>query len=66
MLYAVDTNILLRSAEPNHPMHAETLAVLSSLRSGGHSLCVFPQHVIEFWNVATWPAEKNRLNLNES
>lgn len=64
MLYAADTNILLRSAEPNHPMHAETLAALSSLRSGGHSLCVFPQHVIEFWNVATRPAEKNGLGFS--
>jgi predicted nucleic acid-binding protein len=64
MLYAVDTNILLRSAEPNHPMHAETLAALSSLRTSGHSLCVFPQHVIEFWNVATRPAEKNGLGFS--
>jgi predicted nucleic acid-binding protein len=63
MLYVVDTKILLRSVEPNHPMHQETLAALALLRSGGHSLCVFPQQIIEFWHVATRPADKNGLGF---
>lgn len=64
MLYAADTNILLRSAEPKHPMHAETLTALSAIRADGDSLCIFPQNIIEFWNVATRPAEKNGLGFS--
>lgn len=64
MLYAADTNILLRSVEPNHPMHQETLAALALLKSSGHSLCIFPQQIIEFWHVATRPADKNGLGFN--
>lgn len=33
MLYLADTNILLRMAEPGHPMHAETLAGLAMLKT---------------------------------
>ena len=63
MLYAADTNILLRSVEPSHPMHQETLAALALLSGGSHSLCIFPQQIIEFWNVITRPADKNGLGF---
>lgn len=63
MLYAADTNILLRIAEPGHTMHVETLRALAVLRSGGDMICTFPQNVIEFWNVATRPVDKNGLGL---
>jgi hypothetical protein len=55
MLYQADTNILLRIAEPAHPMHAETLNALAALRTTGASVSIIPQNVIEFWNVATRP-----------
>jgi predicted nucleic acid-binding protein len=63
MLYQADTNILLRIAEPAHPMHAETLGALAVLRATGASVSIIPQNVIEFWNVATRPAEKNGLGF---
>jgi len=61
MLYLADTNIFLRLAEPNHPMHAETRSAINALTAKGDSVCVVPQNVIEFWNVATRPADKNGL-----
>src|SRR5215510_283715 len=63
MLYQADTNILLRIAEPAHPLHAETLNALAALRTTGASVSIIPQNVIEFWNVATRPAEKNGLGF---
>lgn len=56
-----DTNIILRLAEPSHPMHAESLRAVKKLFSAGHNLCLIPQNLIEFWNVATRPANKNGL-----
>ncbi len=44
-------------------MHAETLSALATLRAAGASISIIPQNVIEFWNVATRPAEKNGLGF---
>jgi predicted nucleic acid-binding protein len=63
MLYQLDTNILLRIAEPAHPMHAETLNALAVLRAKGDTVSIVPQNIIEFWNVATRPADQNGLGL---
>src|SRR3989337_392654 len=54
-----DTNILLRSLEPEHKSHITAVnALVSSTRKYG-KVCVLPQNLIEFWNVATQPADKN-------
>ncbi|MBS1792117.1 MAG: PIN domain-containing protein [Acidobacteria bacterium] len=65
MLYLADTNIILRLAEPSHPMHADTLAGLAVLRSKGDIGCIIPQNIIEFWNVATRPAKYNGLGFSQ-
>lgn len=65
MRYLADTNIILRMAEPAHPMHAETLAGLAVLRARGDTGCVIPQNIIEFWNVATRPAKYNGLGFTQ-
>jgi len=65
MLYLADTNILLRMAEPGHPMHAGTLAGLAVLRTKGDTGCVIPQNIMEFWNVATRPAKYNGLGFTQ-
>jgi predicted nucleic acid-binding protein len=59
--YLIDTNILLRSADPAHPMHSDATNAISFLRSRGETLCITPQNLIEFWNVYTRPANKNGL-----
>ncbi len=59
MNYLADTNIILRLAEPAHPMHGTTLKAVTTLFANGQNLCLLPQNLIEFWNVATRPADKN-------
>lgn len=61
MDYLADTNIILRLAEPVHPMHGTTLRAVTKLFADGENLCLLPQNLIEFWNVATRPADKNGL-----
>ncbi|MBS1794304.1 MAG: type II toxin-antitoxin system VapC family toxin [Acidobacteria bacterium] len=59
MDYLADTNIILRLAEPAHPMHDAALKAVAKLFSDGQNICLLPQNLIEFWNVATRPADKN-------
>lgn len=59
MNYLADTNIILRLAEPAHPRHGVTLKAVTKLFSDGQNLCLLPQNLIEFWNVATRPADRN-------
>jgi predicted nucleic acid-binding protein len=55
----VDTNVLLRSAEPAHPTHHQAANAVKTLLANGDRVCVIPQNLIEFWNVATRPIENN-------
>ena len=66
MTYLVDTNILLRAAQPSHPAHATATGAVRNLLARGERLCVLPQNLIEFWAVATRPAESNGLGLEVS
>jgi predicted nucleic acid-binding protein len=59
--YLIDTNVLLRSVDPNHPMYYDATNAISLLRNQGETLCIVPQNLIEFWNVYTRPANKNGL-----
>ena len=63
MSYLVDTNVLLRSVEDNHPMNAVAVEAVRSLLAQGETLCIVSQNLIEFWAVATRPASANGLNL---
>jgi len=59
--FLVDTNVLLRSVEPGHPMHADAVRATNTLLERGEKLHVTPQNLMEFWNVYTRPLEKNGL-----
>ncbi len=61
MPFLVDTNILLRSIDPAHPMNAIAVQALRTLRGQGEQLCIVPQNLIEFWGVYTHPLERNGL-----
>lgn len=63
MSYLVDTNVLLRLVQKNHPMRPAARRALLALRRGGEELCVIPQNIIEFWAVATRPLTSNGLGL---
>ena len=60
----VDTNILARRSQPDHPMHAGARVALELLRARQDRLCVATQNLIEFWAVATRPLAANGLGLS--
>lgn len=60
----VDTNILNRLAEPGHSMYAAAFAATGALRTQGHTLCVVPQNLYEFWVVCTRPLANNGLGMS--
>lgn len=66
MFYLVDTNVLLRFADRENSLHPLVRAALKSLWRDEQNLVVTSQNYIEFWNVATRPAERNGLGLSPS
>ncbi len=52
----LDSNILLRMANRDDPLHSLTREALKRLLSQGAPLCFFPQNAAEFWSVCTRPA----------
>lgn len=61
MPFLADTNLLLRSVAPNHPMNASAVNAINHLRQRGEQIYIVPQNLIEFWNVYTRPLERNGL-----
>ena len=57
----LDTNILTRLAEPGHAMHQPARDAAKALQSQGHTLCIVPQNLYEFWVVCTRPIASNGL-----
>lgn len=64
MSYALDTNILARSIEPDHPMHDPVNLAVETLTARRESLCVLAQSLYEFWVIATRPLQQNGLGLS--
>src|SRR5713101_2383464 len=65
MRVLVDTNILLRSAQPSHPLCAQATHAVSKLLRQKDAVFFCPQNIAEFWNVASRPAEMNGLGLSQ-
>lgn len=59
----VDTNVLLRAAQPNHPLHGIAVQAISLLLKQEYPLYVTIQNFAEFWNAATRPAANNGLGF---
>ena len=64
MRVLVDTNILLRSAQPNHPLCRPATRAVAKLIRQGESVFFYPQNIAEFWNVATRPIALNGLGMS--
>lgn len=64
MSYFLDTNILLRTLVTDDPNYQITMSAIASLRREKEQLFIAPQNLIELWNVATRPADKNGLGLS--
>lgn len=64
MAILVDTNILLRSVQTHHPQYVAVERAFSVLRASNEPLHVTVQNFVEFWAVATRPAEnENGLGM---
>lgn len=57
----VDTNVLVRAVQRNHPLMQTARQALRTLVQNGEELCVTYQNIAEFWNVCTRPVEANGL-----
>ena len=64
MKFLLDTNIILRLAEPNHPMYNLALNGLAYLIQNRHEYALTHQNLIEFWRTCTRPSDKNGLGMN--
>jgi predicted nucleic acid-binding protein len=51
----VDTNVLLRLAQPNHGQYRAATDGVARARLAGEALYVTPQNITEFWAAATRP-----------
>lgn len=60
----IDTSILVRIANALDPLGPVARSAVRTLRSGGEHLCVAPQNLIEFRNVATRPRAVNGLGFD--
>ena len=57
----VDTNVLVRLADPTSSGHAHARTAIQKLLADGELLCISAQITIEFWAVATRPVGANGL-----
>jgi predicted nucleic acid-binding protein len=62
--YLVDTNVLLRWAEPSDATYAEVSRALLSLTARGARLHYTSQNLGEFWNVSTRSQQQNGFGLS--
>jgi predicted nucleic acid-binding protein len=63
MRVLVDTNILLRSAQTDHPLSDQATRAVSRLIRQREAVFFCSQNIAEFWNVATRPTDLNGLGL---
>ncbi len=63
MPIVLDANVLVRSSDPDDPLHATAVEALKILKAAGEQLILIPQAVREFWAVATRPKKENGLAL---
>jgi len=64
MACLLDTNILVRWAQPSAPEYGTIVQAVETLRDQGEVVVITPQNLVEYWNVATRPASVNGLGLS--
>lgn len=57
--YLIDTNVILRGLEVDHPMGVTARESLQRLSIQQEPLFIVPQTIYELWNVCTRPIENN-------
>jgi len=63
MAHLGDTNLLLRAAQDGHPQQAEARDAIRDLIVAGEDVFLMRQNLVEFWVVATRPADRNGLAM---
>lgn len=63
MAYLVDTNVMARWTMPRDPHYAACRRVVRDLRANGQPVYITPQNLMEYWAVATRPAQVNGFGL---
>lgn len=63
MAHLMDTNCLMRSVRPDDPEYALVTAAIECLHRSGEIVYITAQNLIEFWNVATRPVDRNGLGF---
>ena len=63
MSVLIDTNMLLRRAQPSHPSHYAAVEAIARHLARNDAVFFTPQNITEFWNVATRPTANNGLGL---
>ena len=63
MRIGLDTNVLLRIAEPTHRLHRTAEDAIAKLGAAGHDFVTVAQVHYEFWAVATKTRKANGLEL---
>lgn len=64
MSILVDTNILLRRTQPDHPTHYPAVESVAKVLAAGEPAYFTLQNMSEFWNVATRPTVNNGLGFS--
>lgn len=59
----VDTSILLRTLQSQHPQLPVVRTAIKSLVAHGRDLHIVPQNLVELWVVGTRPANYNGLGM---
>jgi predicted nucleic acid-binding protein len=61
--FLVDTNVVVRWAQPGNALHRQCLSAVEGLTILGGTPCVVPQNMIEMWNALTRPLVRNGFGL---
>jgi hypothetical protein len=64
MSILVDTNVLLRRVQSNHPEHGIAVESVARLLAAREVVYFTLQNISKFWNVATRPVARNGLGLS--
>ena len=64
MTTLVDANVLLRGAQPGHPLCRQAADAVAIMLRRQDTLFFCPQNIAEFWHVATRPNGNNGLGMS--
>lgn len=61
MRFLLDTNVVLRTVNPDDQLYPLVAQVVQKLSTQGHELAVVPQVICEFWATASRPVNVNGI-----